>query len=188
MCVWYGCVWLKCNSCCRWLRLAEKKPKRRCMLHTGSSSSLSSLSIPLVRLCLGSSPAGILRTLTNAKNDIVVILILLCSALLSSAHPYPSRHHHHHYSLRLSKLRHHLQAIASRNLSKSSSLPHLSLSLSHLTPSECATVCVRVCLKSLLRRSFYTHLAAAADEQLRHQAPNLSINNLQTRFQCGSLK
>lgn len=113
---------------------------------------------------------------------------LLCSSLLSSAHPYPSRHHHHHYSLRLSKLRHHLQAIASRNLSKSSSLPPLSIPLSHLTPSECATVCVRVCLKSLLRRSFYTHLAAAADEQLRHQAPNLSINNLQTRFQCGSLK
>lgn len=87
VCAVWVCVWLKCNSCYRWLRLAEKKPKRRCMLHTASSSSssLSSLSIPLVQLCLGSSPAGILRTLTNAKNDIVVILILLCSALLCSA-------------------------------------------------------------------------------------------------------
>lgn len=72
----------------------------------------------------------------------------LSSSSSFSAHPYPSRHHHHHYSLRLSKLRHHLQAIASRNLSKSSSSL---LSFRHLTPSECATVylCVCVCASVL---------------------------------------
>lgn len=68
-----------------------------------------------------------LRTTLSSSSSFSALLF---SAQLSSAHPYPSRHHHHHYSLRLSKLRHHLQAIASRNLSESSSLSPFSLSLS----------------------------------------------------------
>lgn len=122
------------------------------MLHTASSSSsLPSLSIPLVRLCLGSSPAGILRTLTNAKNDIVVILILLCSALLCSVQLILIllviiiiiiRF----VCLSCAIICRQLPVATWANLPLS---PPFSLSLSHLTPSECATVCVFVCASVL---------------------------------------